>query len=215
MPQTDQWQPARLVAVQEGVQPAWFTIEADVCLIGRSPLCNVIVAQPIVSRLHATIERDEVHRYILRDNNSANGTFINGQPKPIDKLYLLKNLDELGLGSPKPVLRFEDEAATSPAIISRITYDESNLIFSLDSHPLTLTPSQLRLMQHLYKHAYNLCTRQSCAEALWQQSYDPARDDQALDRIMSNLRQQLHQIASDADLIVTRRGVGYTLMLNS
>ncbi len=206
---------ARLIGLHESVQPARFVIETDVCMIGRSPSCQVVVTRPVVSRLHATIERDQVDRYLLQDNNSANGTFINGQPHPIHKPYMLKNLDELGLGSPEPLLRFEDEEATAPAVVTRLVYDEQSMTFYLDQKPLTLTPGQLRLMQHLYKHAYDLCTRQSCAEALWGHGYNPVLDDQALDRTISNLRKQLRQIAPDVDLLVTRRAIGYILILNS
>jgi DNA-binding response OmpR family regulator len=69
-------------------------------------------------------------------------------------------------------------------------------------------------MQHLYHHAYDLCTRASCAKALWGRDYDPLLDDQALDRMVSNLRQQLHKLVPETEFIVTRRGVGYILILN-
>jgi DNA-binding response OmpR family regulator len=214
MSHTPLWRAARLVALDKEIEPAEFTLKADVCLIGRSLSCQVVAAQPIVSRLHATIERDELDRYILSDNNSANGTFINNQPNPLNKPHMLRNRDVIGLGSPEPVLRFEDDEATAPVTITRITHDEQMLMFFVDQQPLELTPNQIRLMQHLYKHAYDLCTRQSCAEALWEHNYDPALDDQALDRTISNLRQQLRELAPDTEFIITRRGVGYILVLN-
>ena len=119
-----------------------------------------------------------------------------------------------GLASPEPLFRFEDGAATATIQHSRLYYDQAQASFFLDRQPLPLTPTQLRLMQHLYHHAYDLCTRASCAEALWERSYDPILDDQALDRTVSNLRQQLREFAVAAEFIVTRRGVGYILILN-
>lgn len=214
MPDPKQWRPARFTALNPNIQPAGFTIEADVCLIGRSLSCQIVVALPVVSRLHATVERDELDRYHLSDSNSANGTFVNQQPHPIVKTHMLKNGDVIGLGSPEPVLRFEDDEATAPITNTRITYNEQQITFFVDQQPLELTPNQTRLMQHLYKHAYDLCTRQSCAEALWGHGYDPLLDDQALDRTVSNLRKQLREIDPATDFIVTRRGVGYILVLN-
>jgi DNA-binding response OmpR family regulator len=202
------------MALHPDIQPTEFVIETDVCLIGRSPSCQVVIPRQIVSRLHATIERNEVDQYYLSDANSANGTFVNELAHPLRKPHRLKNGDVIGLGSPDTLLRFEDEEATAPVNTTRLTYDEQSKTFLLDQKPLVLTPNQMRLMQHLHKHAYDLCTRQSCAEALWGHGYDPVLDDQALDRTVSNLRKQLRKIASDADFIVTRRGVGYILVLN-
>ena len=209
------WRFARLIAIQETAQPAEFKVADEVCMIGRSRSCHIVVKDQIVSRLHATIERDEVDRYILHDRNSANGTFINGESKPLQSPYRLQNGDEIGLGIPEPVLRFEDEEATARVNTTRLTFNEQLQCFVLDQTTLELTPNQFRLMEHLYQHAYDLCTRESCAEALWGTGYDPVLDDQALDRTVSNLRKQLRQIASDADFIITRRGVGYILSLNS
>lgn len=206
-------EPAKLIALEANIQPLEFTIEADICTLGRSPACHVVVTRQVVSRLHARIERDEAGRYLLSDAQSANGTFINGRPQPLQEPYRLRHEDTIGLGLPDPLFRFEDRAATAPVLPSRLSYQAAQLLFFLDQQPLDLTPTQLRLMQHLYHHAYDLCTRASCAKALWGRDYDPILDDQALDRIVSNLRQQLRRLAPDAEFIVTRRGVGYILVL--
>ena len=68
----------RLLALHEDVQPASYTLEADICTIGRSPVCQVVVQRNVVSRLHARVQRDELH-YVLHDAGSANGTFVNGR----------------------------------------------------------------------------------------------------------------------------------------
>jgi DNA-binding response OmpR family regulator len=56
-----------------------------------------------------------------------------------------------------------------------------------------------------------VCTRESCAQAIWGRDYDPELDTEALDRAISTLRGQLRKIAAKADLIETRRGLGYLL----
>ena len=55
----------------------------------------------IVSRVHAIIECKN-DRYIIRDNNSHNGTWINGQKLNPNQDYLLKDGDDIRFGSQQP-----------------------------------------------------------------------------------------------------------------
>jgi DNA-binding response OmpR family regulator len=200
---------ARLVALHEDVQPREHTLEADICTIGRSPVCQVVAARNLVSRLHARIQRDGP-RYVLHDAASANGTFVNG--RRIQGPHQLADNDRIGMGAPAELLRFVDPDPTFvPA--NRLRYDERAMAFSIGSQPLDLTPAQFRLLYHLYQHAGDVCTRESCAEALWGRDFDPGLDADALDRAISALRGRLRQAAPDADLLQTRRGLGYVLNL--
>ncbi|RMH27305.1 MAG: FHA domain-containing protein, partial [Candidatus Hydrogenedentota bacterium] len=62
--------------------------------IGRSEECEVIIADPNVSRQHAqVIARDG--SAMLVDLNSSNGTFVNGNP--ISKVFLMDG-DEIRVG---------------------------------------------------------------------------------------------------------------------
>jgi pSer/pThr/pTyr-binding forkhead associated (FHA) protein len=96
-------QPARLIRL-EAEQPATYLIEDDILTIGRSLLCQLRVLHPIVSRLHAKVERNGT-QYLLSDIGSANGTFLNG--RRLWKPHLLLDGDLIGLGSAAPILRFE------------------------------------------------------------------------------------------------------------
>ena len=208
------WQFAKLTALHDDIYPPEFTIEPDVCIIGRSPSCQIIASRQIVSRLHARIERDERARYVLHDTKSANGTFVNDSVHSIQEPYVLQDNDTIGLGSNEPLLRFEDAEATAPMTISRLKYNKQKMVFMLDRKPMQLSPNQTRLLKHLYDHAYEICTRESCAKILWDREYDAILDGQALDRTISYLRRRFREISPDADLIQTRRGVGYILVLH-
>jgi hypothetical protein len=201
--------PARLLALHEDVQPPESILEADVYTLGRSPLCQIVVQRSIVSRLHAKIERDGP-RYQLVDAGSANGTFLNG--KRLQAPHLLSDRDLIGLGSVTAILRFHDPDPTVIPV-TRLRYDEQRMLFSLGNTPLDLTPAQFRLLHHLYQFAGEVCTRESCAAALWGHDYEPGLDADALDRAFSSLRSQLRRIDPDAELIETRRGLGYVLNL--
>jgi DNA-binding response OmpR family regulator len=202
-------QPAHVLALHQDVQPAEYMLEGDICTIGRSPICQIVVQRNVVSRLHARIERDGP-RYILHDAGSANGTFVNS--RRIHEPHLLQDRDTIGLGAATALLRFADP---DPTVIPsrRLRYDDRAMMFFLHQQPLDLTPAQFRLLHHLYQHAGDVCTRESCAQAIWGRDYDPGMDADALDRAINNLRTRLRQADPTADLIVTRRGLGYELVL--
>jgi DNA-binding response OmpR family regulator len=201
--------PARLLAMSADVQPGESVLEADAYTLGRSPLCQIMVPRSIVSRLHAKIERDGP-RYQLVDAGSANGTFVNG--KRVQAPHLLSDRDLIGLGAASAILRFVDPDPTVIPV-TRLRYDERTMTFTLGNSPLDLTPAQFRLLHHLYQFAGEVCTRESCAAALWGHDYDPGMDADALDRAFSTLRGQLRRVDAEADLIETRRGLGYVLHL--
>ena len=66
-----------LTVVQGDDEGRQSTRESRTTRIGSSPDADVVIDDPAVSRLHASIEVDE-QGYLLRDRDSKNGTFVNG-----------------------------------------------------------------------------------------------------------------------------------------
>ena len=64
--------------------------------IGRSKYCKIIVNDSSISEEHALLFYKD-KKFILQDELSANGTFVNG--KRIEERVLLKDGDEIKLGS--------------------------------------------------------------------------------------------------------------------
>lgn len=199
---------ARFLALQDDIRPVEFVIAGDICTLGRAAECQIIVSRKIVSRLHAKIERDGP-RYVLRDAGSANGTFVNSQR--IYQPHMLKNRDLIGLGAATPLLRFLDPDPTFESE-ELLSYDPQALRFCVGRQALNLTPTQFRLLLHLYQNAGSICTRESCMEAVWGAEYDRDMNSQVLDGVISELRRKLRDIDGMADCIVTRRGLGYELI---
>lgn len=199
---------ARLVALHEDVSPAEFLLSGAEHTLGRSSLCDIVVHRQTISRVHARIVR-EGPRYTLRDAGSANGTYLNGQP--IGGPQVLGDCDTIGLGAAGELLRFVDP---DPTVVptSRLRLDERTQSFFLGPQPLPLPPGQQRLLTYLYRRLGELCTREECAQAIWGRDYDPGLDAEALDRTISNLRSALRRLDPVADLLQTRRGLGYTLL---
>jgi DNA-binding response OmpR family regulator len=200
--------PARLLALADDVQPGDVALDSEACSLGRAATCRVVIARPMVSRLHAVVA-PEGPRYLLRDAGSANGTFVNGER--LAEPRLLADGDALGLGSPAPVLRFVDPDPTVvPA--ARLRYDERGMRFVLAGQPLELTPNEFRLLRHLFAHAGALCPREACAAAIWGADYPPGYDADTLDRVVSTLRGKLRRLAPTDELIQTRPALGYLLL---
>jgi hypothetical protein len=199
---------ARLVALSDDVAPAEFLLSGAEHSIGRAPMCDIVINRQTVSRLHARVVR-EGPRYMLHDAGSANGTFVNGVQ--LSGPHLLSHRDTISLGAAGDLLRFIDP---DPTVVpsARLRLDERTQIFYLGAQPLELTPGQQRLLTHLYRHLGELVTREACAEAIWGRDYDPGLDSEALDRAVSNLRGALRRAGQGADLLQTRRGMGYLLL---
>lgn len=66
-------------------------------LIGRSPFCDIVLDHPSVSELHCQIERSAAG-YTLIDQESTNGTLINGEKLPYPIYHALRDEDVLTLG---------------------------------------------------------------------------------------------------------------------
>ncbi len=73
-------------------------------VIGRMSNCDVVLADPNVSRRHAQLTRDD-SGWVLEDLGSTNGTLVNGK---LAKRHSLNGDETLGFGT--STLRFELEA---------------------------------------------------------------------------------------------------------
>jgi pSer/pThr/pTyr-binding forkhead associated (FHA) protein len=73
-----------------------FEIRVEQVRIGRSRENDIFLEDLNVSRWHATIYRNEMGGYTLRDENSANGTMVNGQR--VTSEQPLQEGDEIQMG---------------------------------------------------------------------------------------------------------------------
>lgn len=70
--------------------------------VGRDPSNDIMLADdPLVSRRHATIERESDGVYYIYDANSRNGTFVNEQPLPAGTKASLAEGDVIRVGNTK------------------------------------------------------------------------------------------------------------------
>jgi pSer/pThr/pTyr-binding forkhead associated (FHA) protein len=191
-------------------------LRQDVTTLGRSDSCAVVVAHPIVSRLHARIELQH-DRYLLFDAGSANGTFVNGAR--IEQGHQLSTGDIIWLGSEEATLGFSDPEETlvmqanvkSPALF----IDEDARTVKVHSIPVQLSPLVYSLLLHLASNPGTVCTREGCFLAVWKQPYDQATCEDALNACIAKLRRNLRAAADQAGQesppITTVQRVGFRL----
>ena len=82
------------------------TIDRDRVLVGRDPACDVVIDDKSVSRRHAALERRGV-TFVVTDQGSANGSFVNGAQVSEATLY---DGQELRLGMVPFRVAIESEA---------------------------------------------------------------------------------------------------------
>ena len=63
--------------VQNETHPVTYELVGDIVMIGRAPLNDIVIDNPVVSAQHAMLLKVG-DAYWLKDLNSTNGTYING-----------------------------------------------------------------------------------------------------------------------------------------
>src|SRR5689334_5123894 len=84
-------------------------LDKDKIVIGRAETCDLFILVDTVSRYHARIEL-QGNCYVLSDEDSYNGTYINGER--IEARRELNSGDEIWLGSSEVSLHFSDPEET-------------------------------------------------------------------------------------------------------
>ena len=193
-----------------------FLMRQDVITLGRSDSCAVVIAHPIVSRLHARIELQH-DRYLLFDAGSANGTFVNGAR--IEQGHQLSTGDTIWLGSEDATLAFSDPEETLVMQASvkppALYIDEDARTVKVHNIAVQLSPLEYSLLLHLANNPGTVCTREGCFLAVWKQPYDQATCEDALNACIAKLRRNLRAAAEQAGQepppITTVQRVGFRL----
>jgi DNA-binding winged helix-turn-helix (wHTH) protein len=191
-------------------------LRQDVTTLGRSDSCAVVLAHPIVSRLHARIELQH-DRYLLFDAGSANGTFVNGAR--IEQGHQLSTGDTIWLGSEEATLDFSDPEQTLVMQASikppALFIDEDARTVKVHNIVVQLSPLEYSLLLHLASNPGTVCTREGCFLAVWKQPYDQATCEDALNACIAKLRRNLRAAADQAvqepPPITTVQRVGFRL----
>jgi DNA-binding winged helix-turn-helix (wHTH) protein len=197
-------------------------LTSDKLVIGREETCGLALSDRQISRRHATITR-EGDRYILRDEGSRNGTFLDGAlvlgPKP------LRDGDEIRLAARFRII-FVASEATAPLYRAGPTprgiyVDRASRRVWVDGVEVkpSLSSAQYRLLEFLYSRTEAICTRNEIIDAVWPDEAAEGVTDQAIDALVRRLRERLSSTSTarsnleedENRYIETIRGHGFRL----
>ncbi|HLA44249.1 MAG TPA: FHA domain-containing protein [Aggregatilineales bacterium] len=208
--------PVLIILEGEQTGQRW-TIEGDEFVIGRGASCHMVLPERQVSREHLRIYRDG-DVYILRDLDSKNGTWVNGEQVKND-IVPLRDGDEVSIALAVRMTYVASEA-TAPLMIEReapsrgvLRLDrESRRVFVREAEvdpPLSLP--QYRLLELLYDGEGRVCTRDEVINAVWPDAVGEGVSEQAIDALVRRLRDRLSENDGDTQFVVTVRGHGFRL----
>jgi uncharacterized RDD family membrane protein YckC len=101
---------AKLVINPTSATKKEIPIVTRVISIGRDPSNDLVLSDSMVSRRHAILEHRD-NQYILRDNNSSNGTMVNGDR--VDNEKPLRDGDLVAIGSSRLLFQLDETAEAS------------------------------------------------------------------------------------------------------
>jgi pSer/pThr/pTyr-binding forkhead associated (FHA) protein len=179
----------------QGDQP--YVLTEPSTTLGRSSECIVVIPLPTVSRVHAVIEAQH-DRYLIRDLESANGTFVNGAR--IEAPRQLTSGDEIWIGTRQATLSFFDPEETllvPGAAAMPLLIDERARVVYVYGVQVQLSPLEHRLLHRLAAEPGAVVTREALFRDVWGQPYDPVTCEDALNAAVAKLRRNLRASAAE------------------
>jgi two-component system, OmpR family, KDP operon response regulator KdpE len=117
----------------------------------------------------------------------------------------------------RAVLRRAEMPSTSQRRQKQTTYRIGALVMDLPVHtvtlhgkPVTLTPTEFRLLEHFFAHPGMVLSHSQLLTAVWGFEYSDATE--LLKPTISRLRQKIEQDPSHPEIVETVHGVGYRLV---
>ena len=187
--------------------------------IGRGPDCDIILPDRVVSRRHACIDRRD-GEYFIVDDDSKNGTFVNGNP--VTEPHRLIDGDEIQIAL-RFRLTFVDAGATAPLSMEEpapapqtkarpgLHLDDTRRTVSISGRTLDppLSVAQYHLLHALIQARGAVVTRDEIVHVVWPEARGEGVSEQAIDALVRRLRERLAEVDPEHQYIVTVRGHGF------
>jgi DNA-binding response OmpR family regulator len=109
----------------------------------------------------------------------------------------------------RAVLRRGERETSDTAVYGDLTVDRSAMTVSKHGIPIPLTPTELKLVMELSRHAGQALSRQQLLRLVWEHDY--LGDSRLVDACVQRLRAKVEDVPAEPTLIKTVRGVGYRL----
>lgn len=189
--------------------------DKEVVTIGRDSANDLIIDHALASRRHARLEREEAGFYV-RDLNSTNGTYVNGQL--IDEACMLHHQDQIIVAD--TIITFHDSDATARGPLPPDVLRAAQEDLRVDSHAKAvylkgnvldppLTVKEFSLLELLYERKGQIVSKEAIASKVW--DYE-VYDYNAIDALVYRVRQRIEPDTSKPTYLLTQRGFGYKLI---
>jgi hypothetical protein len=207
-----------MLLIHEGNSPkTQWPLAKEANIIGRDGDSDIQIDDRQVSRRHAEIALTS-QGYTIRDLDSKNGTFVNGQPISQEP-QPIRNGDEIGIALCAKAT-FVAEEATAPVIMAErqkpgIKMDlaaKRVWVMGQEINP-PLSLAQYNLLELLYNNAGNVVSRDDVVAIVWSAEEAEGVSEQAIDALARRLRERLAEIDPHNKYVETVRGHGFRLNL--
>ncbi len=95
----DQNRKSGVLMLRSELGSKFYTLNKEITSIGRNPsLCDVLIDEAGVGRVHAEIHKTE-DKFYIKDIQSLNGSFVNGRKIPTNQYFELKTGDQIKIGT--------------------------------------------------------------------------------------------------------------------
>ena len=126
--------------------------------------------------------------------------------------YMIKPFRQLELLSRIKALTRRRTTTDSdvPISVGQLNFNPSTGQLNLNNKEINLTPTEGRILHHLMRNSGQVVTHSSLADAVWGEDYPGAVD--SLKVYIRRLREKLEVEPQNPQLILTKAGVGYTMV---
>ena len=181
--------------------------EGAVTRLGRAVECEIVIVSKKASREHAHIRR-EGRRVFLEDQQSTNGTYLNGER--VTGSIQLRDGDQLAVG--EVAFTFHDPDTTSretpfPQLDVNVEAGEVRLNRKL----IQLSPKEFALLAFLNENRGKVCSKDEIGRTVWAE-YQSGIFDYQIENLIRRLRTKIEIDPNAPILLLTVRGLGYKLV---
>ena len=196
-------------------------IVRSMTVLGKHPTCDIVLANPFVSRQHARIDLVEGGA-VIRDLSSKNGTFINGTRIRSDPAELSDgSMIEFGRNQVTAVFHLADSTVTLDNISarqavpedSRFVVDGPSRQVWVDGEALlpSFTKKEFDILALLSSKRGQVCSHAELARAGWPERHGGAVDKTEIRQYVRRIRVRFDSAKAIDTRITTLRGSGYRL----
>ncbi|MFL7871589.1 MAG: FHA domain-containing protein [Anaerolineales bacterium] len=182
-------------------------LEAPATRMGRAVENEIVVLDKRSSREHAVIRR-EGRKVFLEDQNSTNGTYLNGER--LLQVVQLRDGDQIKVGDVAFV--FHDPEMTSVETpFPELDVDLEAAEVRVDRRLVQLSSKEFALLTLLYENQGKVCSKDEIGQVVWSE-YQQGVFDYQIENLVRRLRTKIENDPNAPQLLVTMRGLGYKLV---